>query len=561
MVSPVHAKYAAGDSHPPPVATALGDNDAFAKAWVSAHASLADSQKGHDGLVALKASSEEPAPFAQDETNVYANEAVAAPPSHSAPATASPSVGSFEARAAGYVSPTAIAALARPPAHRSMVGLARTNTAAPAPVHPSRVPASASAIIREGEPPTLKPNLNCKVPIKTRQKVVEAFYKEFRRIYAPFLAKRPTAAHQHAVKQETKLLGESTHLGYQGHALAIIKRLQARPLATSDKDVGIDGVYKPIAPPLSTEISEAEKSSINALVCSEETLVALGYPFPSETAEETAVEEEEAGNPPVECNRCSQRFIPTFPLDPAETIACRFHWGYARTVMHLGDKQRIWSCCQKPVLDEGCTEGPHVFKEEETALLHKRIPFKRFPPSSPSSPFMVGLDCEMSYTTGGMELTRVTVLPYIAAPTTNTDPRPRPPPLLDELVRTSWPVLDLNTRWSGIESLESAKYDINSVRDQLSQFIGSDTIIVGHGLENDLKAMRMFHTRVIDTAHMFPHPRGLPLRHPLRLLAQKVLGRFIQVQGGKLGHDSAEDAEACLDLVRTRIQKGGPVRF
>ncbi|KAJ3172270.1 RNA exonuclease 3 [Geranomyces variabilis] len=444
---------------------------------------------------------------------------------------------------------------------RSTVKPASNNAAAPAPVHPSRIKASASAIINVGEPPILKPNLNCRVPLKTRQKVVEAFYKEFRRIYAPFLAQRPTAAHQHAVKQETKLLAESTHMGYQGHALAIIKRLQARPLATSDKDVGIDGVYKPIAPPLSTELSEAEKSSINALVCSEETLVKLGYPFPSETSDEKPAEEEEMPDPRIQCNRCDQRFIPAFSLDPADAIACRFHWGYVRTVMHLGDKQRKWSCCQKPVSDEGCAEGPHVFKEEETALLHKRIPFKRFPPSSPSSPFMVGLDCEMSYTTGGMELTRVTVLPYIAAPTKNTEPRPRPPPLIDELVRTSCPVLDLNTRWSGIESLESAKYDIDTIRDRLSKLIGSDTIIVGHGLENDLKAMRMFHMRVIDTAHLFPHPRGLPLRHPLRLLAQKVLGRFIQVQGAKLGHDSAEDAEACLDLVRARIQKGGTVRF
>ncbi len=30
---------------------------------------------------------------------------------------------------------------------------------------------------------------------------------------------------------------------------------------------------------------------------------------------------------------------------------------------------------------------------------------------------------------------------------------------------------------------------------------------VGHALENDLAALRLVHTRVIDTGHLFPHPK------------------------------------------------------
>lgn len=33
---------------------------------------------------------------------------------------------------------------------------------------------------------------------------------------------------------------------------------------------------------------------------------------------------------------------------------------------------------------------------------------------------------------------------------------------------------------------------------------------VGHALENDLAALRLVHTRVIDTGHLFPHPRVCP---------------------------------------------------
>ena len=50
----------------------------------------------------------------------------------------------------------------------------------------------------------------------------------------------------------------------------------------------------------------------------------------------------------------------------------------------------------------------------------------------------------------------------------------------------------------------------------LSSIIDADTVVLGHGLENDLKALRMVHTRVVDTAVLFQHPRGWPYRRALR---------------------------------------------
>lgn len=64
--------------------------------------------------------------------------------------------------------------------------------------------------------------------------------------------------------------------------------------------------------------------------------------------------------------------------------------------------------------------------------------------------------------------------------------------MIDELVRPHNPVIDLNTRFSGIESLEGATHTLESIHSALCKLIGSDTIIIGHGLENDLNALRVY---------------------------------------------------------------------
>ncbi|KAI8912060.1 ribonuclease H-like domain-containing protein [Powellomyces hirtus] len=360
--------------------------------------------------------------------------------------------------------------------------------------------------------------------------------------------------------QETQLLGRATAAGYSNVAIEILRRLKERPVAEDEKDVGIDGEWKPRP---RVVIAEPPMDELEKLTTPIDQLRLMGYPFPPD--ETTAVttpaaeQEDEMAEQHEKCDRCSKRFVPDWPLEEADMTVCRHHWGYARSLVSNGVKERQWSCCQQSLESQGCTEGPHVFKEEDTALLEKRIPFTVLPPSSPTSAKIVGIDCEMSYTTGGMDLTRLTIVPYIPNPPSGSNSA-NPTPLIDELVRTTYPVLDYNTRWSGISSLDSARYDIDGIKDLMATVVGRDTIIVGHGLENDLKAMRLYHTRIIDTAFLFPHPRGLPQRHSLRLLTQKVLGRFIQ-QGGSAGHDSAQDAVAALDLVRSRVMKGENARI
>lgn len=77
---------------------------------------------------------------------------------------------------------------------------------------------------------------------------------------------------------------------------------------------------------------------------------------------------------------------------------------------------------------------------------------------------------------------------------------------------------DYNTRFSGIteETHGKAVLTLNSVRRSLDALINSETIIIGHSLDSDLKTLRMIHHTCIDTVALFPHRSGFPYRRALR---------------------------------------------
>lgn len=104
------------------------------------------------------------------------------------------------------------------------------------------------------------------------------------------------------------------------------------------------------------------------------------------------------------------------------------------------------------------------------------------------------------------------------------------------------------------ERLLNTTTTLASIQASLVQIIDSDTILVGHSLECDLQALKLAHPHVIDTSVIYQHSRGPPYKPSLKWLAHKWLKR--RIQDNVAGHDSAEDAKTCIDLVKLKCQKG-----
>jgi RNA exonuclease 1 len=128
---------------------------------------------------------------------------------------------------------------------------------------------------------------------------------------------------------------------------------------------------------------------------------------------------------------------------------------------------------------------------------------------------------------------------------------------MEELVMPLNPIIDYATQYSGItkELLEGVTCTLHDVQQKLLSMVFEETILVGHSLENDLLALKMYHGRVIDTSLLYPHPSGPPMKSSLKYLTRGLLQRTIQ-NNGTNGHDSREDAIAALELAQLKIKKG-----
>lgn len=155
------------------------------------------------------------------------------------------------------------------------------------------------------------------------------------------------------------------------------------------------------------------------------------------------------------------------------------------------------------------------------------------------------VDCEMCKTEQGLELTRISIL--------NWDSEV----IYDTLVKPTNPITDYVTQYSGMTAalLDPVTTTLADVQAHLLTIVNADTILLGQSLNSDLTAMRFSHPYIIDTSIIYHHTRGPPYKPSLKWLTQKFLHREIQ-NGGASGHNSIEDAKACLDLLKLKLEKG-----
>jgi len=189
---------------------------------------------------------------------------------------------------------------------------------------------------------------------------------------------------------------------------------------------------------------------------------------------------------------------------------------------------------------------------------------------------------------GDSELIRVTLIDYFSSAI-----------LVDHLVYPDVEMQHYNTRFSGVTRREmevvrrkgQCLMGKDRARKAVWQFVGPNTVVVGHSAHNDLTALRWIHPVVVDTfliestkakdtkaktaqekkeadsptvvsidvagkpnKDQQPRHRRVKGSGPLSLksLAKVRLGREIQI-GGKKGHDSLEDAIAARDLAHWNV--------
>ncbi|CAO3588369.1 unnamed protein product [Absidia cylindrospora] len=166
---------------------------------------------------------------------------------------------------------------------------------------------------------------------------------------------------------------------------------------------------------------------------------------------------------------------------------------------------------------------------------------------------LLAMDCEMCRSGRRLVLTKVALV--------DEDHRV----LLNEFVMPDCPITDYVTDYSGVDeaSLQGVTTTLQDIQQQLLQHMDDDTILVGHGLVNDLRVLKLRHPHIIDTSVIYHHRNGPPSKPSLKDLTTCILQRQIQenkttppATATARGHDPCEDAIASMELVQLKMKKG-----
>ncbi|KAK2765044.1 hypothetical protein FQN54_008743 [Arachnomyces sp. PD_36] len=256
------------------------------------------------------------------------------------------------------------------------------------------------------------------------------------------------------------------------------------------------------------------------------------------------------------CKNCGRQ---KRKIESSGEYACIFH--PQKPGPGQGKKKRseiTYLCCGEG--GRGCkANAKHEYAPLDTPLKYKLSSYAHAPTyervavrKSPA----IALDCEMAGVLGGQgeilsEVVRLCAVDYI---TGNI--------LIDTLVVPFERIVQWRTKYSGVSSamLFSARARGETLRgwkearDELWRYMDENTILIGQSLNNDLTALRMVHTRVVDSAILTKTAveRHCARSWGLKTLADALLG--LKIQTGKGGHDCLEDTLATREVVLTCTQ-------
>lgn len=418
-------------------------------------------------------------------------------------------------------------------------------------------------------------------------------------MYQKILSSDPELAANHALAEEQSISLGTTKASYGPaiHSASVAIRQRPIPKTLSSRHVGTNAEVKAKIKKWEKEqSSKLGKGNVERYCIDPNQLQECGFmvhvPKQEGNTHTTSIGENKI------CDRCGVEFN-VQPLPPPNSHmpqqeesdeteqhhqsdrACVYHWGKATMDKVDGRRMARWSCCgaDRTLNEPGCAFAEsHVFKDgrswrfsarpsvteteerikeekQEIDLLHSRQAFKtvsqvrqslhKRDTAQDKVHDVLALDCEMIYTTAGMSLARVSVLDSDGLV------------VLDDMVKQASSILDVNAKFSGLslKDMQKASKPFDQVRQDVCRLLHENTVLIGHGLENDLKALRLVHLKIIDTAVLFPHPRGPPFKRALKDLTSEKLGVFIQNNILEEGHDSGADARAALDLVKWQVRK------
>lgn len=165
--------------------------------------------------------------------------------------------------------------------------------------------------------------------------------------------------------------------------------------------------------------------------------------------------------------------------------------------------------------------------------------FKTFlKPNKESQYFLLALDCEMMECKDGKQIGRVTLLDHAG----NT--------VFDTYVRPESAVIDYLEEYSGLnESNTKDGMSLEELNCHLLDLVGTNTYILGHGLDNDFQVLNFCVQKIIDTSYLYLSSSGH--KQKLAHLSKNTLKT--NIQSGP--HSSREDSLACLRLLSLAISR------